>query len=191
MSDFDKFRRQLSIYAAALGRSAEEAVRQAAKIYAQNAQKETVLQTGRGRSGRAGSVGQARREQLEALKRRILAERSSRRKSLSAPRRHLSKVETSPYFRAVRARIGELASAWNAALLATNGKFVAGTRKHGTAHGSFNFKKTAAGAEAVVFARTSGAPLNHVAKAAQRTASLYFAKQAAFALKKLKKGFKF
>ena len=186
MIDFEQFQKLLSIYAAATGRAADDVVRQSSKIFAQNAQKETILQTGRGKAGRASSVASARREQLEALKRRIVENHLRRRKNISAPRKYLAKNEISPYLRAVRARVGELASAWNATLIATGGKFAAGTRKHGTKHGDFFLKKNPHGAEATIVVKTSGASLNHVYRAAQNTTRAFFSKQAGFALKKLR-----
>lgn len=175
----------LEIYAAATRKAVGEVVRDAARLFAQNAQKETLLQTGRGKKGRATSIAVARAEQRAALERRIIEERLHRRKNLSDPKRYLAKGEIRAYARAVKRRTGELAAAWNATLAATGGKYAAGTRKHGTEHGDFSFRENATGAMATVSASFDGAAPVHAVNAAQKTVAAYFRKQAKFALRKI------
>lgn len=127
-------------YAAAAKIAAKEAVDYAARQIAQHAQKETVLITGRGKRGRAATVAQAKREQLQLLRERIL-EQGRPRKYKS--RRYLSKKARKESFRVAKQRQGELAAGWNAAIAATGGKYAsAWTKRHGKKHGAFSQKTT-------------------------------------------------
>ncbi len=182
----------LARYAAASGKGSSEAVAYAARQIARNAQLETVLQTARGSRSRAPTVSAAKKEQTAAWEHRIISPKkqlmSTRagakmrypgmrlpRKKLAAALLHSSRLSTSEaktYIRQAKTRQGELAAAWNAALLAAGGKPVAQyIARHGAKHGSYKLDETPENITATITATMPNSGLSHIPMLAIRKTS--------------------
>ena len=183
----NSLKKTLDFYAKAARKASGEIAARAAQLFAQNAQKETLLQTGQGKRGRASSFSVAARNQKEALRKRILEQRLKRRARRSSRKVYLSKAESLKHWREVKSRLREIAAPFTAAIIATGGKIqTSKLKKIGAKHGSFRTLKNAGGriTSATVSFRYPASELSGILKGAKKTVQKYFERQAGAILRK-------
>lgn len=135
---------------AATKASANDVINYLAGRFAAEAITLTVCGTGRPKgAGKAEKPSQAKKEHDAYLKNLILEKHLKRwghfsRSGRNASGRYdllLSEKETKAYYRKAKARQGELAAGWNAAMIATAATYPSGTsfvKRHGNVHGTFS-----------------------------------------------------
>lgn len=175
----EHLKKTLDLYAKISRKSSAEIAKRAAQLFAQNAQKETLLQTGQGKQGRASSLAVAARVQKEALRKRILENRLKRRSRRTSKKVYLTKAQARQHWKEVQTRLREIAAPFSAAINATDGKIqTAKLRKIGEKHGTFQTVSAGNITNAAIRARYPGGELAHALNAARKTVRAFFSKQA-------------